>query len=104
MARGHAAEREARSERLAEQARREKAALVDLDRAAARLAAAEHRRAEVVAQADAVVAAAAEAHQQALAHFARHAGAERAASCSAWTHESCAGSPRRPGRDQRRHT
>ena len=79
MTTGHAPEREARSERLAEQARRERAALVDLDRASARLAAAEHRRAEMIAQADAVVAAAAEAHQHALAHFAEHAGAERAA-------------------------
>ncbi len=78
MAKGHTPEREARSERMAEQARREKSALLDLDRAAARLASAEHRRAEVVAQADTVVAAATEAHQQALAHFARHAGAERA--------------------------
>jgi hypothetical protein len=75
----HGPERHARSERLAEQARRERAALIDLDRATARLAAAQHRHAEAVADADAVVAAAIEAHQQALAHFARHAGAERAA-------------------------
>jgi hypothetical protein len=33
----------------------------------------------MIAQADAVVAAAAEAYQHALAHFAQHAGAERAA-------------------------
>jgi hypothetical protein len=79
MTTADAPEREARSERLAEQARRERAALVDLDRASARLAAAEQRRAEMIAQADAVVAAAAEAQQHALAQFAQHAGAERAA-------------------------
>jgi hypothetical protein len=79
MTTGDALEREARCERLAEQARRERAALVDLDRATARLAAAEHRRTEMIAQADTVVAAAAEAHQHALAYFAQHAGAERAA-------------------------
>jgi hypothetical protein len=33
----------------------------------------------MIAQADAVVAAAAEAHRHALANFAQHAGAERAA-------------------------
>jgi hypothetical protein len=79
MARGQTPESEARSERLAEQARREKTALLELDRAAARLAAAEHRRAELVAEADVVVAAAVEAHQRALVHFVRNAGAERAA-------------------------
>jgi hypothetical protein len=79
MRRGQAPERDARSERLAEQARREKAALVDLDRAATRLAAAERRRAELVADADAIVAEASRAHQQAVAYFARHADAERAA-------------------------
>lgn len=79
MTKGPAPDREARSQRLAEQTRREKAALLDLDRAAARLAAAQHRRAEVVAEADHLVAAAIEAHEQALAHFAQHAGAERAA-------------------------
>jgi hypothetical protein len=79
MTKGQALEREARSSRLAEQARREKAALIELDRAAARLTTAEQRRAEMVSQADAVLAAAIEAHQQALVHFARHAGTERAA-------------------------
>jgi hypothetical protein len=79
MSKGRTPEREARSERLAEQARREKSALLDLDRAAARLAAAEQRRTEAVAEADAMVATAVDAHQRALAHFARHAGSERAA-------------------------
>lgn len=79
MVNGQSPECKARSERLAEQARREKAALVELDRAAARLAAAERRRSEVVAQADTLIAAAIEAHQQALGHFVRHAGAGRAA-------------------------
>jgi hypothetical protein len=79
MSRVNAPEKEARSQRLAEQVRREKTALLALDRAAAHLASAEQRRAEVVAEADIVLAAAVEVHQQALAHFARHAGIERAA-------------------------
>jgi hypothetical protein len=79
MVKGQSPECRARSERLTEQARREKAALAELDRAAARLAGAERRRSDLVAQADTLVATAIEAHQQALGHFVRHAGAERAA-------------------------
>lgn len=79
MRRGHTPEIEARSERLAEQARLERSALLDLDRATARLAAAEQRRAETITQADALVAEAVETHKKALAHFTRHAGPERAA-------------------------
>ncbi|HZT66201.1 MAG TPA: hypothetical protein VFA11_10475 [Acidimicrobiales bacterium] len=62
------AEAEARAARIAEQARRERAALAELDRAAARLASAEQ-----------VLAEAQEAHRRALATYARDTGAERAA-------------------------
>jgi hypothetical protein len=70
--------REARKKRIAEQAQLEKAALTELDRAARRLAAAEARRDETVAEAEVAVAAARDEHDRALAVFARHAGPERA--------------------------
>jgi hypothetical protein len=64
---------------MAEQARLEKVALAELDRAATRLEnATEHRR-NVVTQAEAAVADAQRAHEQALAVYARCAGVERAA-------------------------
>ena len=68
MPASRSAEAEARAGRIAEQARRERAALSELDRAAARLGAAEELLAE-----------AAETHRRALATYAKDAGAERAA-------------------------
>jgi hypothetical protein len=73
------ADQQARSDRIAEQVRREKDALSALDRAAGRLAAAETRRDEIVAQAESTVAEARDAYSRALAGYARQAGADRAA-------------------------
>ena len=68
-----------RRERMAEQARLERSALVELDRAAARLEGAIKHRDRVVAQVEAAVAEARKAHGRALASYARCAGPERAA-------------------------
>lgn len=69
----------ARNERLAALARQEKAALIGLDRANARLVEARARRDAVVARADEMIAAAEAARDTALGAYARAAGAERAA-------------------------
>lgn len=74
-------ELEARRQRMAEHARRERAALNAVDRAAARLVDAEGQRSSMLAKAEAVVAEATHAHRQALAAYARFAGPERAAYC-----------------------
>ena len=70
---------EGRRDRLVEQARIEKAALVELDRAATRLQTATEHHSGVVAQAAAAVTGARKAHEHALASYARCAGIERAA-------------------------
>lgn len=70
---------EGRRDRLVEQARIEKAALVELDRAATRLETATEHHSNVVAQAAAAVTEAQKAHEHALASYARCAGIERAA-------------------------
>ena len=64
---------------MAEEARVEKVALLELDRAAAKLEKATAYRQEVVAQAEAAVSDALQAHERALAAYARCAGFERAA-------------------------
>jgi hypothetical protein len=70
---------EGRRDRIEEQARLEKAALVELDRAATRLETATERHSNLVAQAAAAITEARRAHEHALASYARCAGLERAA-------------------------
>ena len=70
---------EGRRDRIVEQARLEKTALVELDRAATRLGTATEHHSNVVAQAAAAVTEARKAHEHALASYARCAGLERAA-------------------------
>ena len=68
-----------RRKRIVEQARLEKAALADLDRAETRLETATEHYGKAVAQAEAAVTEARRAHEHALALFVRCAGLERAA-------------------------
>ena len=70
---------EGRRDRLVEQARIEKAALVELDRAATRLETATEHHCNVVAQAAAAVTEAQKAHEHALASYVRCAGIARVA-------------------------
>lgn len=70
---------EGRIDRIAKQARLEKAALVELDRAATRPQTATEHHGNVVAQAEAAVTEARKGHEHALASYARCAGIERAA-------------------------
>jgi hypothetical protein len=70
---------EGRRDRLVEQARIEKAALVELDRAATRLETATEHHSNVVAQAAAAVTEAQKAHEHALASYVRCAGIARVA-------------------------
>lgn len=70
---------EHRSERMAEQARQEKAAIHTLDRATTCLAAAQARHHDLLTQAKAAVEAAERARREALAAYARCASPERAA-------------------------
>ena len=68
-----------RRERMAEQERKERSALVELDRAAARLDSVIKHRDRAVAQAETALAGARQAHDRALASYARCAGLDRAA-------------------------
>ena len=68
-----------RKERMAEQARQERSALAELDRASTRLEAAITHRDQTVVQAEAAVAGARQAHERALASYVLCAGHERAA-------------------------
>jgi hypothetical protein len=68
-----------RRERIAEQVRLERAALAELDRAAARLDAANEERVKLIAQSAAVVADVRSAHDKALMAYTQSAGLERAA-------------------------
>ena len=79
MASRHADDIAARKARVADLARREKAALAALDRAGVRLAGARARRDAVVARAAEAVAGAEADRDAALGAYARLAGAERAA-------------------------
>jgi|GEM_PF-3615296 len=79
MPRPRSAETDGRRARLMEQARREKKALTHLDQAAARLAAAQRHRDEVLAEAEATVTEAERAHTEAMAAYASCATPQRAA-------------------------